>query len=76
MADSSSSSNGIGFAGSLTVVFAVLKLFGAIEWSWLWIFSPIWIPIVILCSAILLAIAIAAIKICIKIVTDHFHESL
>lgn len=27
----------------LTVVFIFLKLFGAIEWSWFWVFSPIWL---------------------------------
>ena len=26
----------------ITVVLVVLKLFGALEWSWLWVFSPIW----------------------------------
>ena len=28
----------------LTVVFVVLKLTGAINWSWIWISSPLWIP--------------------------------
>lgn len=35
-----------GFFGSLTIVFILLKLFGFVEWSWLWVFSPIWLPIV------------------------------
>lgn len=34
---------GIGFAGVLTIVFIVLKLIGIIEWSWLWVLSPLWI---------------------------------
>ena len=25
----------------LTLIFAALKLDGAIDWSWLWVFSPI-----------------------------------
>ena len=28
----------------LTLVFLVLKLTNHIEWSWLWVFSPLWIP--------------------------------
>ena len=33
----------LGFACWLTIVFVALKLFGAINWSWLWVLSPIWI---------------------------------
>ena len=40
---SSSSSTGIGFTGLLTIVFIVLKLTGVINWSWLWVLSPLWI---------------------------------
>ena len=36
--------NGIGFCGVLTIAFIVLKLLGVINWSWLWVLSPIWIP--------------------------------
>ncbi len=39
----SSSSSGIGFAGLLTVLFIGLKLTNYIQWSWLWILSPLWI---------------------------------
>ena len=35
--------NGIGFAGLLTIVFIVLKLCGVINWSWVWVLSPLWI---------------------------------
>ena len=34
---------GIGFAGALTIVFIVLKLCHIINWSWIWVLSPIWI---------------------------------
>jgi len=40
---SSSSSTGIGFCGLLTIVFITLKLLHVIEWSWLWVLSPLWI---------------------------------
>lgn len=40
---SSSSSGGIGFGGLLTIAFIVLKLTHVINWSWLWVLSPLWI---------------------------------
>lgn len=39
----------------LFIVFLVLKLVGVISWSWWWVFSPIWIPFLIV--VILIAIA-------------------
>ena len=38
---------GVGFAGLLTIVFIVLKLLGIITWSWVWVFSPIWIEVIL-----------------------------
>lgn len=35
---------GISFFGLLTIVFIVLKLCGVIQWSWVWVVAPIWIP--------------------------------
>ena len=29
----------------LTCIFVAAKLFGAIDWSWLWVLSPLWIDI-------------------------------
>lgn len=43
----SSNSGGIGFCGLLTIVFIVMKLTGYINWSWGWVLSPIWIPILV-----------------------------
>lgn len=31
----------------LGLVFIILKLCGVINWSWLWVLSPIWISIII-----------------------------
>lgn len=33
----------IGFLGALTLLFTGLKLADVIDWSWMWVFSPIWI---------------------------------
>ncbi len=27
----------------VTVAFVILKIFGFINWSWIWVLSPIWI---------------------------------
>ena len=31
----------------LTIAFVILKLIGIISWSWLWVFSPLWISVII-----------------------------
>lgn len=33
----------IGFAVIMSLLFAVFKLLGVIEWTWIWVVSPIWI---------------------------------
>ena len=44
----------------LTVLFVALKLLGVIDWSWWWVFAPVWISavigIIIVCTVIGLAI--------------------
>jgi hypothetical protein len=44
MADNNTS-NGIGVGTTLFIVFLILKLTGNISWSWLWVTSPLWIPV-------------------------------
>lgn len=58
----STSSGGVGFFGLLFVVFLVLKLTKVIDWSWIWVTSPIWFwaavaLVLFLCGAILLHIS-------------------
>ena len=44
--------------GLLTIVYAILKLVGVLTFSWWWVFSPIWIPILaIIIVFILVAIS-------------------
>ena len=38
----------------LTIIFIVLKLVGVINWSWIWVLAPSWIPFllyILLCIA-------------------------
>lgn len=54
----SNGKGGIGFIGTLQIAFIVLKLCNVIEWSWIWVLSPMWIcAIIIAVVAILIAIA-------------------
>lgn len=48
-------SSGIGFSGLLTVAFVVLKLCHVINWSWLWVLSPLWISAIILVVLVVIA---------------------
>jgi len=41
------------------IVFLVLKLVGQIDWSWWWITSPLWIPVI---GAILIGIIIVILR--------------
>jgi len=43
MSSGNSSSGGIGFSTALLMIFIVLKLVGAVDWSWWWVLSPVWI---------------------------------
>jgi len=42
------------FLSALTIVFIVLKLLGKITWSWVWVLSPIWIPLVLFTIALII----------------------
>ena len=42
------SSSGLGLSSVLTIVFIVLKLTKVIDWSWLWVLSPLWIDLILI----------------------------
>ena len=63
--NNNNASGGIGFCGLLTIVFIALKLLGYINWSWLWVLSPLWISF---------AIALIFIIIAIIVVRDKMHS--
>ncbi len=55
-----STSSGIGFPGLLAILFIGLKLGGVIAWSWLWVLSPLWIPLTVFLLFVLIHIALKA----------------
>lgn len=55
-----------GIGTILAIVFMVLKLTGNIDWAWIWVFAPIWIPlalaagVLIIYAVVLLIIGLVA----------------
>ncbi len=45
--DNKAKQGGLGIVSVLTIIFIVLKLLGVIQWSWIWVLSPIWISAVL-----------------------------
>jgi hypothetical protein len=45
--DKYNSSSSAPYIGVLTLIFVVLKLCNVINWSWWWVFCPIWISFVL-----------------------------
>ena len=55
---------GLGFEDALALLFIALKLCGVINWSWIWVLSPIWISISFLGLLFLVILVIS-------IIADH-----
>ena len=43
----SETTGGVGFVSILTIAFIVLKLCKIIDWSWVWVLSPVWISMLL-----------------------------
>lgn len=61
MAEVQASGGGIGFSGLLTILFIGLKLTDNIDWPWVWVLSPLWIPLAIVGVILLVALLVAMI---------------
>ena len=48
--------SGLSLQWTLTIIFIVLKLCNLINWSWWWVFSPIWISVGLGVALVLLAL--------------------
>lgn len=40
-----SSAGSVGLSGLLTLLLVYLKLTNQIDWAWVWVLSPLWIPL-------------------------------
>lgn len=50
--ETTSSIVSLNFLEALFLLFLGLKLGNVIDWSWWWVFAPIWIPIVLVVAII------------------------
>ena len=65
---------GCGFLGLLTLIFVVAKLWGKINWSWIWVLSPLWLGLII---GLLVAFSIIFVFVlagCTKIVIEEYKK--
>lgn len=46
----------LGLLGLTQIVFIGLKLLDIIHWSWIWVLSPIWIPVVLFIAGVCLCL--------------------
>ena len=55
------SGGGLGLFTVLGLIFIVLKLVGSIDWPWIWVLAPFWIPIALVLGIVVLTIIIVGI---------------
>jgi predicted Co/Zn/Cd cation transporter (cation efflux family) len=65
--NSNGSSGGVGLSGVLFIVFLVLKLTDVIDWSWWWVTAPLWGPLALVLSVlVVIGIPIFLVKAALK----------
>lgn len=37
----------LNFGGLLGIIFVIAKLTGHLDWSWLWVLAPFWLPLAV-----------------------------
>ncbi|NLD88171.1 MAG: hypothetical protein GX633_07945 [Clostridiales bacterium] len=60
--DKKTKKSGMGIVSVLTIAFIILKLSGLIEWSWIWVLSPLWISVLIVAIAFAIILIAGKIK--------------
>lgn len=61
MKNNNSTSHGITFFGMLAILFIGLKLTDHIDWSWWWVLAPLWLPLTVFLTVLLVAAVIVGI---------------
>ena len=51
---------GLGLPSILTIIFVIAKLFGAVDWSWWLVFSPLFATIVLFLIILLVVFVVEA----------------
>lgn len=60
-----------GLGTILSIIFMVLKLTGNIDWPWVWVFAPFWIPLAIIVVIIAIPMLIIFIDLIIEIIRGY-----
>ena len=59
-----------GFLGFLTLIFITLKLCHIIDWSWMWVLAPLWIPLAVVFTLAVVVFVVGLIALIIKTIFD------
>jgi hypothetical protein len=59
MAAQTRGGGGVSLCTVLVAIFVTLKLCGVIEWSWLWVLSPLWLPLSLFAAFMAFCLAMA-----------------
>lgn len=54
----------------LTLIFITLKLCHIIDWSWMWVLAPLWIPLSIVLAVAIVIFVVGLIVLIIKTLLD------
>ena len=60
----------------ITLILVILKLTGAIDWSWVWVTSPIWIPIALVFFILAVALGVVLILFAMGVDRDKIKDGL
>ena len=60
----------------ITLILVILKLTGVIDWSWVWVTSPIWIPIALVLFILFVALGVVVILFAIGVDRDKIKNGL
>jgi hypothetical protein len=60
----------------ITLILVILKLTGVINWSWVWVTSPIWIPIALIFFILAVALGVVLILFAMGVDRDRIKEGL
>jgi hypothetical protein len=60
----------------ITLILVILKLTGVIDWSWVWVTAPMWIPIAFLGVILFIALGTVAVLFALGVDRDKIKEGL
>jgi uncharacterized membrane protein len=60
----------------ITLILVILKLTGVIDWSWIWVTSPIWIPIALVLFILFVALGVVLILFAMGVDRDKIKDGL